>query len=108
MLHGHHIYAKAYDTEKETMCAYPQSYHVLTHCKFVLQCCAKCPSVNFPDQEIDAHYLNTSPSIHFHVYHIISRCITHVRIPLTDKKFGASVNRILLHNNQQKYTREKS
>ena len=51
MPHGRHIYAKAYDTENATMCAYPQSDHALTHCKFVMRCCADCPHINIPDQE---------------------------------------------------------
>ena len=31
MPHGRHIYAKAYDMEKSTMCAYPNSDNTLTH-----------------------------------------------------------------------------
>ena len=46
MLHQSHIYVKAYDMAKATMCAYPQPDHMLPHWKFVLQCCAKFPSVN--------------------------------------------------------------
>ena len=84
--HGRHINAKAYDMAKATMCAYPQSDHALPHWKFVLQYCAKCLSVNIPDQEIYYQYSNTSPSIFFHIYHIVLRCTTHVRLPLTDKK----------------------
>ena len=86
MPHGHHIYAKAYDMLKVTMCAYPQSDHMLPHWKFAMRCCAKCPSINITDQEIYDQYSNTSPSIHFHIYHLISRCTTHGRLPLTDKK----------------------
>ena len=33
MPHGRHIYAKAYDMENSTMCAYSQSDHELTHWK---------------------------------------------------------------------------
>ena len=51
MPHGRHIYAKSYDTEKATMCAYSQSDHALPHWKYVLLCCAKCTSNNIPDQE---------------------------------------------------------
>ena len=65
MPHGSHIYAKSYDTAKTTMCAYPQSDHSLPHWKCVMQCCAKCPIVNLPDQEIDYQYSNSSPSIRF-------------------------------------------
>ena len=86
MPHGRHIYAKAYEMAKATMCAYPQLDHVLPHWNCVLRCCAKLPSVNIPDQETDAQYPYTSPSISFHIYHLIARCTTNVRCPLTDKK----------------------
>ena len=88
MLHGRHIYVKAYDMEKATMCAYPHSYHSLTHWKYIMQVCAKWPSVNIPDQEIDDQYSYTSPSIQFHIYHLIARCSTRGRLPLTDKKMS--------------------
>ena len=61
MPHGRHIYAKASDMEKSKMCAYPQSDHMLPHWKCVLRCCAKCPSINLPDQEKDYQYSNTIP-----------------------------------------------
>ena len=51
MPHGHHIYAKASDMEKSTMCTYPQSDHALPHWKCVLRCSAKFPCINLPDQE---------------------------------------------------------
>ena len=86
MPHGVHIYDKAYDMAKATMCAYPQSDHILPHWKCFMQCGAKCPSVNFPDQETYDHYSNTIPSISFHIYYIIARCTKHGRILLTDKK----------------------
>ena len=87
---------------------YPQSDHVLPHWKCVFWCCAKCPNVNIPDQEIDDQYSDIRPSIRFHNYHIIARCTTHGRLQLTDKKKIVSVNRILIQNNQQKYTLEKT
>ena len=86
MPHGRHIYAKAYDMEKSRMCAYPQSNHALPPWECVLQCCDKCPGVNLPDQEIDDQYPETSPSIRFHIYHLIASCTTHGRLRLTNKK----------------------
>ena len=86
MPHGHYIYFKAYYMANATMRAYPQSYHALPHCKCLLRCCAKCPSTNLPDQETYYHYSDTSPSIRFQMYHLIARCTTHGRLPLTDKK----------------------
>ena len=86
MPHGRHIYSKAYGMAKATMCAHSQSDHTLPHWKCVLRCCAKCPSINLPDQETDGQYPDTSPSICFHIYHIITRFKKHGRLPLTDKK----------------------
>ena len=68
------------------MFAYSQSYHALSHWKCVLRCCAKFPSINLYDQETDYQYPDTSPSIHFRIYHLISSCNKHGRIPLTDNK----------------------
>ena len=42
MPHGCHVFAKAYDMEKASMCAYSQSDHTLPYWKCVLRCCAKC------------------------------------------------------------------
>ena len=50
MPHGRHIYAKASDMAKDTMCAYTQSDHAITHWKCILPCCANCPCINIPDQ----------------------------------------------------------
>ena len=86
MPHGRNIYAKAYDMEKATICAYSQSDHVLPHWKFLLRYCAKFPRINLPDQEIDDRYPNTSPSIRFHIYHMIARCTKHGSLLLSDKK----------------------
>ena len=93
---------------KATMYEYPQSDHALPHWKCVMQCCAKCPCVDLPDQETDYQHSDTSPSIRFHVYHIIARCSTHRRLPLNDIKKFASVKRILLQKNPKIYTIEKS
>ena len=84
MPHGRHIYANAYDTAKETMCAYSKSDHALPHWKCVLRFCAKYPSINLPDQETDDKHPNPSPSIRFHIYHLIARCTKHGRLLLTD------------------------
>ena len=86
MPHGRHNYAKSYDMSNATLCAYSKSYHALPHLKCVLQCCAKCPSINLPSHETDDQYPDTSPSISFHIFHLIARCTTHGRLPLTDNK----------------------
>ena len=86
MPHRHHIHAKSYDMTKEKICEYSQSDHALPHWKFVLRYCAKCPSINLPDHEIDDKHPNPSPLIRFHVYHMIACCKKHGMLPLTDKK----------------------
>ena len=86
MPHGRHIYSKAADMEQSTLCIYLQSDNALTHWKCLLWCCYECPCINLPDQETDHHNSDTTPSIRFHVYHIIARCTPHGRIPLKDKK----------------------
>ena len=86
MPYGRHIYAKAYDMAKATICAYSQSYHALPHWKRVLRCCAKCTRINLPDQETYYQCPNTSPSIIFHVCRLIECCTKHGRLLLTDNK----------------------
>ena len=71
---------------KATMCAYTQSDNELPHWKCVMKCCAKCPSIKLPNQETDDQYSNTSPSICFHIYHLIEHFTTHGRLLLNDKK----------------------
>ena len=85
MPHGRHIYAKAYDMAQTRMCAYPQSDHAMPHWKCLFQCCDEFPCINIPDQETDNQNLDTTPSIRFHIYHIIARCTANVRIPLKEK-----------------------
>ena len=53
MPHGRHIYAKASDMTKATICTYTQSDHARPHWKCVLRCYAKFICMNIPDQETD-------------------------------------------------------
>ena len=86
MPHGRHIYAKSSDVTKAKMCTYPQSDHTLPPWKRVLRCCAKCSFINLPDQETQNQYSETTPSMRFHIYHIIGHCTAHGRISLKHKK----------------------
>ena len=61
MPHGCHIYTKAYDMTKATMCANSQSDHALPHWKCILRCCAQCPRIIIPDQLTDDNRPNPSP-----------------------------------------------
>ena len=108
MLHGRHIYAKGSDMAKATMCTYPQSDHVLPHCKFVLQCCSEYPYINLPDQQTNKKHEKTPPSITFLISHIIGRCTAHGRIPLKEEKNVTCVNNNLHQITLQKYTPENS
>ena len=86
MLHGPHTYAKASNMAKATMCAYSYSDHSLPHWKFLLRWCADCPRINIPEQETYIQYSYTTPSIRFHVYHIIAHFTDHGKIILKDNK----------------------
>ena len=86
MPHGRHIYAKSYGMANATMCTYPQSDHALPNFNCALWCCTDCPCINISDQETDKKHEETTPSIRFHIYHIIESCTAHGRIPLKDKK----------------------
>ena len=86
MPHGRHIYYKVSDMEKATRCAYPQSNHALPHWKCVVQCCVNCTCINLPDKETDNQYSETTPSIRFHIYHMIACYNAHGRITLKNKK----------------------
>ena len=107
MPNGCHIYAKSYDTENATMCTYPRSDNTLPHWKCVLRCCADCPCINLPGQEIEKNE-ETTPSIRFHIYFIIGRCNTHGRIPLKDKKIFYMCKQESSPDKSTKYTPEKS
>ena len=71
---------------KATIYAYTQSDDALLQWKCVLRYCAKCTCVHINDQEIDNKYYDNSPSIRFHIYHIILRCTTYGRLWLNDRK----------------------
>ena len=79
-------------------------YHTV---KCALRCYADCTFINIPDQETDSRNLYTTPSIRFHIYHIIAGCNAHVRIPMKYKNVTC-VNNNLHQMNIQKYTPEKS
>ena len=77
MPHRRHIYANASDMENATMCTYPQSDHALPHCKCVLWCCDDYTYINITDQKTTKNHDETTPSIRFHIYHIVGRCTAH-------------------------------
>ena len=94
MPHGGHIYAKAYHMENDTMCTYTQFDHSLPHCKCVLRCCSEFPYINIPDQETNKKHEEKTPSIRFHIYHIIGQVHPGLRVrsdTLVSFMIGSSV-----------------
>ena len=101
MPHGSHIYAKASDMANATMCTYSQSKHALTHWKCVLRCCPDCPCINIPYQETTKKHDKNTPSIRFHIYHIIG-------ISLKDKNICSMCKQKFSPDKSTKiYTRKK-
>ena len=84
--HRRHIYSKASDMAKAKMCIYTQSDHALPQRQCVLRCYSDCTCINIPNQETDNQYSDRTPTIWFHIYHIIARCTDHGIITLKDKK----------------------
>ena len=107
MPHGNHIYAKASDMANATMCTYPKYEHALPHRKFVLRCCADCPCINIPDQEKTKKHEETTPSIRFHIYHIIRSYSIHGRLSLKDKNICSMCKQEYIPDKSTKiYTRK--
>ena len=84
--HGCHIHAKAADMANATICTYPQSDDEISHWKCVLGAVPTVLiSILITKKQLKKHE-ETTPSIRFHIYHIIRRCTDHGRITLKDKK----------------------
>ena len=58
----------------------------LPHWKCVMRCCAKCPRIDLTSLESDDQNLNFSPTICFHVHHIIARWTVHDRHPFNENR----------------------
>ena len=82
MPHRRSINSKAYDMAKAKTFSYTHSDHSLPHCKCVLRCYTKCPCIYLFDQETGDKYSDTTPSILFSSYHIISHCVENGSTPL--------------------------
>ena len=48
--HGFHIYNNAVDMSTATISPCTYKHHGLLHCKCVLRCCDKCPSIVLPSK----------------------------------------------------------
>ena len=107
MPHGNHVYAKVSDMANATMCTYPQSEHALSHWKCVLRCCANCPCINIPDQETSKKHDESTPTIRFHIYHIIGSCAIHGRLSLKDKNICSMCKQEYSPDKSTKYIHQK-
>ena len=87
MTHGGNIYKTSYEMDMSTMCAYPTSQHALLHWKCVLRCCESFSRIDLPCRQSVRHHSNTSPTIRFHVYHLIAHYTVHVRSLLDEENF---------------------
>ena len=105
---GRHFYAKAYDTVKATLCAYPQYDHALPHWKFLSRCCASVICINADDQGTDDQYSETTPSMLFQIYHTIARCNSHGILTLKDNKIGHMCNQESLTDKFKKHQKRAS
>ena len=85
MPHAHHIYATPSDMAMDTVCAYPPYHNAFPHWKCVLRCCSNCPCIDLSGQESDRHHSKITPSINFHIYHLIARCTVHGGLPLHER-----------------------
>ena len=108
MPHGRHIYAKAYDMEQATMCAYPQSDHALPHWEFILWCCAGCPHINLPDQEQIKNMKKQHPQLGFTFITSLHVVLIMVEFHLKTIKYFTCVNNNLHQITLQKYAPEKN
>ena len=84
--HGKYMFKTAYYMDMVKFGGYPSSNYALSHCKFLLHCCVKCPCIDLPSPESDQQNSNASPTICFHVYKHIEGCTVHVRRPFNEKK----------------------
>ena len=83
------IFMPKHMTWQRQQCVHTHSQIMRYHTGNVyLRCCVQCPIINIPDQEIDDKHPNPSPSIHFHIYHLIAHCKKYGWLPLTDKKMS--------------------
>ena len=85
---------------------HPNMY--LPQCKCMLCCGSNLPHIDLQSKELERHHSNTSPTIHFNDYHLISSCTVHVRFTLDENK----ICRLCLHDPtsvppEKIYTRKK-
>ena len=78
------------------------SDHALPHWKCALRCCSDCLCINISDQYTTKKHEETTPSIRFHIYHIIGCCTAHCGIILKDKKICCMCGQEYLPDNSTK------
>ena len=71
----------------ETMLAYLPSQHVLQHWKRVLRFFDNFLLIDLPYQECDRRHSNTSATMRFNIYHVMTWCTLHGRRSLDEENF---------------------
>ena len=66
------------------MCSYTPPQQTFLDCKCMLHCCYNYPCIALSYQYPDRLHFNVYPSIYFHIYHLISLCKVHGRLPLDE------------------------
>ena len=77
ILYSIYLQKTAIDMSMETVCILPFDRHDMNHCKCLLQCCIKCPSMVVTVLDYTIAVKNTSPTIKFHFYLLLSHCTVH-------------------------------
>ena len=102
-----HIYATSSDMSMVTMCSYPQSQHAFPNWKCMLSCCSNLPCIDITHQELDRHNSNTSSSICFNIYHLITCCTVHGILSLHENEICCLYLQDLDYVPPEKYTRKE-
>ena len=76
------LHKRACDAAMSTMCPCPSEHLDLPHWKCVLRCCAGCPILPVPAEELNP--LSDVRHISFHCYKNVTRCSKHGRRPLNE------------------------
>ena len=85
--------------EKDTMWAYPQSYHALTHWKFVLRCWVNCPYIILLTKKLIISIQTQHPQYGFKFIISLRVVLIMVEFYLRTGKYVASVNTNLQQTN---------
>ena len=86
ILNVSHLQKTSTDTAMAKMCPFTSDRHDLTHCKCVLKCCEKIPSLIIHVEEYTSAETSKYQNICFRVYILLLLCTVHVRRQLGEKQ----------------------